>query len=709
MRTLLLSIALAASLAIPFGAAAVEQPAGDFFVSAAGNDQWSGRLAEPNAEKSDGPFATLARARDAVRQLKAQSPRTRPVQVIVRGGTYRLTEPVVFGPEDSGTAEAPVRYSAWPGETPVFSGGVPIGGWKRGEGPLWTTEVPGVKEGRWYFRQLFVDGKRRDPARLPNTGTFRAEGPLQPLTDREAARKDPAAKSGLVYREGDLAPWPDLDDAVVVVFHAWTTSRHHIAALDPKARTVRFTAPSGWPVGWWDKNFRYYVENVRAGLDAPGEWYLDRKSGVLSYYPMDGEDPSKAQIIAPVVSSELLRLEGDAAAGKFVEHLRFEGLSFQHADWSLGRDERCDGQAAAFLKTAAVFARGARKCVFERCEVAHVGGYALWLEEGCKENRVVQCHLHDLGGGGVRIGQMSLPEQEARRAERNEVYNSFIHEGGRVYHAAIGVWIGKSSYNTVHHNDICDFYYTGISVGWSWGYAPSSAHDNAIEFNHIYYLGQGVLSDLGGIYSLGIAPGTRLRNNLIHDVLSYDYGGWGIYPDEGSTDMLIENNVVYRTKTGGFHQHYGRENTVRNNVFALSAAAGQVNRTRLEPHRSFTFERNIVFYTQAPLLGGNWTNPETYRLDNNLYWNAAGKPIVFPGGLSLDQWQKKGQDLHSRIADPLFVDAAHDDFRLKKESPAWAMGFQAIDLSQTGLVGPAEWTELPKKIQRPAMVFPTER
>ena len=696
----------------------------DFFVAPGGKDTWSGRLAAPKPDGSDGPLATLAGARDAVRRLKAKGPLSRPIDVLLRGGTYRISEPVVFSADDSGTGEAPITYAAYPGERPVISGGEPIGGWKKltvggdsvgdqiklpppSETPptMWTTVVPEVKQGERYFRQLLVDGRRCIPARTPNDDVYQMAGPLEPLGDRNAARRDPKTRLGFRYEGGDLEPWSNLDDAIVVVYHAWTTSRHLIQSLDTQSKAVRFHNPSSWPFGWWGKE-RFYVESIREGLDAPGEFYLDRKTGVLTYYPRPGEDMTKAEAIAPR-TEELLRLEGDPAAGKLVEHLRFEGLSLEHTAWTMPREGTVDGQAAAFLKTAAVFARGARYCVFERCRIAHTGGYALWLERGCKDNRLVQCRIHDLGAGGVRLGETGLPEEAEQQAERNEVYNCFIHDGGNVYHAGIGVWIGRSSHNKVHHNEICDFFYTGVSVGWSWGYAPSSAHHNLIEYNHIHHLGWGQLSDMGGIYCLGISPGTQLRQNLIHDVLSYSYGGWGLYTDEGSTGILMENNVVYRVKDGCFHQHYGRENIVRNNVLALSATYGQIRRSREEEHSSFTVERNVIYSRGTTMLGGNWSNGN-YKLDSNCYWDAGGQPPTFPGGLSLGGWQEKGQDVHSLVADPKFVDVDRFDFSLKEDSPALKLGFKPIDTGTIGLVGPAEWVELPKEVKRPAMKLPGE-
>ncbi|HUT95129.1 MAG TPA: right-handed parallel beta-helix repeat-containing protein [Thermoguttaceae bacterium] len=688
-------------------AQAGQEPTADFYVSPAGNDAWSGTLAEPKPDGSDGPLATLQGARDAIRRLKAQGPLERPIRVLVRGGTYRVTEPIVFAAEDSGTEQAPITYAAWPGEKPVISGGVPITEWKReGDGPLWTTVVPAVKEGEWYFRQLFVDGKRAVPARIPNDGFFRSGGPGVPYTNSGTARGDKQTKVSIFYQNDDLKPWSNLDDAVAVVYHSWTASRHRIKSLDTQKKLCEFTAPSGWPMGYWEKNQRYYVEFVREGLDAPGEWYLDRKTGVLTYSPRPGEDMTTAEVVA-ARPEELLRLEGDPAGGKFVDHLHFEGLSLQHTAWTMPEAETVDGQAAASLKTAAVYAVGARHCAFRECEIAHTGGYGLWLQLGSKDNRMEQCHVHDLGAGGVRIGEGTLPSEPDLQTERNEVTNCFIHDGGNVYHAGIGVWIGRSSHNTISHNDICDFLYTGVSVGWSWGYAPTTAHHNRIEYNHIHHLGWGQLSDMGGIYCLGISPGTQLRYNRIHDVLSYAYGGWGLYTDEGSTEILMENNVVYRVKDGAFHQHYGRENIVRNNVLALSATYGQIRRSREEEHSSFTLERNIIYSDGVPLLGGNWSNGN-YQFDSNCYWDASGQTPKFPGDLTLAQWQEKGYDAHSIVADPKFADPQNLDFNLPPDSPALKLGFQPIDTRRIGLVGPEEWVNMPKQVERPKMLLPGE-
>lgn len=275
---------------------------------------------------------------------------------------------------------------------------------------------------------------------------------------------------------------------------------------------------------------------------------------------------------------------------------------------------------------------------------------------------------------------MQRAEEKDRNFD-NEISGNDIHHLGYVYPPAVGVFVLQASRNHIAHNHIHDLFYTAISVGWTWGYGENQSKENVIEYNHLHDIGKGMLSDMGGIYTLGMQPGTVIRNNLIHDITSFTYGGWGIYPDEGSSNMLIENNVVYRCASAGFHQHYGRENTVRNNIFAFNRDF-QLMRTRAEPHLSFTFERNIVYFDQGRLLGSNWTGSQ-FRMDRNIYYDARSTPIRF-AGKSWDEWKAAGQDIHSVIADPLFVNAENYDFRLRDNSPALKLGFRPIDLSTVG-------------------------
>jgi hypothetical protein len=271
----------------------------------------------------------------------------------------------------------------------------------------------------------------------------------------------------------------------------------------------------------------------------------------------------------------------------------------------------------------------------------------------------LRCYLHDLGAGGARIGTM----EQGKATSGNFIDDCIIRDGGKVFPCAVGVWIGSSGGNRVAHNEISHFAYTGVSLGWVWGYEGEGAKGNLVEGNHIHHIGNGLLSDMGGIYTLGPSEGTVLRDNRIHDISSYDYGGWGIYNDEGSTGILVEKNTVFRTTSGGYHQHYGKENIIRNNIFAF-ARDQQLQFSRAEPHVSFHFTDNTVIWDKGPLWSGGSQGKGNFECDRNRYWRTdRGEISCF--SQSFADWQAAGHDRHSRIEAPDFVDPVAGDFRNK--------------------------------------------
>lgn len=634
------------------------------YVSLDGRASWSGKLAAPNRQQTDGPLPSLEAARDAVRALLAKGGAA-PITVRIRKGEYHLSGPLIFTPEDSGTPRRPVVWAAYPGEQPSICGGRKIAGWTQGKG-AWTAEIPDVRDGKWYFRQLFVNEARAQRARMPNYGYYRIDGP--------SSLDSPFS---LKYRGMDIRKeWAGRGVEVVAML-AWTEMRRPIVSVDEAAHTATLTGTPSKSSREVDA--RYYIENAPDALDSGGEWYLDREAGRLSYRPVAGEDMNSAEVIAPVLR-KLIVLEGKPEAGQLIRNLTFRGLRFCHTDWDLGPAGYTDGQGA--VRLGAVFeATGAENCAIEGCTFVHLGDYAIWFGRGSKRNRIVANEIFDMGAGGIKIGETVQRPNVAEQTAGNVITDNHLHNLGNVNLPAHGVWVGQSSDNTVSHNHIHDLYYTAISVGWTWGYAANQCKGNRIEYNHLHHIGKDVLSDMGGIYTLGMQPGTVLRNNLIHDVEGFTYGGWGIYPDEGTSHMLIENNVVYRCKQAGFHQHYGRENTVRNNIFAFNKEY-QLMRTRAEEHVSFMFENNIVYFDQGRLLGSNWSGAG-YKMNKNLYWDVRGADIRF-AGMTFSDWKEKGQDINSLIADPLFVDAENYNFNLRPGSPALKLGFKPIDLSTVG-------------------------
>jgi len=639
----------------------------NLYVSPEGSDAWSGNRKDPNRDGSDGPYATVERARDTIRTLKEKGKFVKPVIVYIREGLYELNEPLVFTPEDSGSDEYPIIYSAYPGESPVFSGGRRVTGWKRDRNGMWIVELPDVKNGDWYFRQLFVNGRRCIRARVPNDSFFHVDGMISMDDQAKFAFRDSAIKK----------EWVDLGNVEVFALQKWAEFRMFIKDVDETHNTVilsRQCRPSNR-----EENARFRIENVFEELDVPGEWYLNSTTGILSYIPRKREDMTKAEVFAPFLN-DLVRFKGEPQNKRFVKHITIRGLTFVYTDWSIPENGYADVQAAYDIP-AVITAEGAVSVTIDKCIIKHHGNYGIEFAYGCTNNDITGNEITDMGAGGVKIGEPRNRENESEKTYSNNASDNHIFDIGLVYPAACGIIIFRSGKNKIAHNHIHDTYYTGISNGWSWGYAETDTKENIIEYNHVHNIGRGMLSDMGGNYNLGVQPGTVIRNNLFHDITSYGYGGWGIYTDEGSSYILIENNIVFRTKTGGFHQHYGRENIVRNNIFAF-AQLGQIIRTREEKHLSFIFERNIVYWNNGPLLGSNWTNNQ-YFLDYNLYYNANEDTVKFKEW-TFEEWQKRGQDVHSIIADPLFENPIEGDFTLKKKSPAIELGFTPINMNTVG-------------------------
>lgn len=665
-----------------------------YYVAPDGSDQASGKLTAP--------FATIQHARDVVRSTRRTGI---PVTIYLRGGTYSLAAPLHFEPQDSGSADAPVTYAAYKDERPIISGGRLITAWKEttlNGRSVWSANVPSVRDGKWSFRELWINGHRAIRARNPNTGFFRATG----VPDLDLKRPYQEGNSSFQFAPGQLANWPDLDDAEIVFFTFWISAREKIASIDEATHIAKLAKRSPMRLtdgfGRTPQLARFYVENAIELLDSPAEWYLDRKTGTLYYMPLPGEQIAKIDAIAPALE-QLVFFDGQPKDDRPVEYLNFQDLNFAHSEWWIPAGDRFDKyqhQGASF-HPGAIQLTGARHCNIDRCTVAHISSYAIHYSRGCDHDKVTHCDLYDLGTGGVRIGEPDrignlppnapnpFPDDPKLETHDIEVSDTVIREGTRVFHQGHGILIGQSYNNLIAHNDIRDFYQIGISLGWTWGYGKSLARNNIVEYNHIQKIGQGWSSDLGGIYSLGPQPGSVYRYNLIHDVECADYVGRGIYLDEGSTGVVVEKNIMYNTSTGGFGLNYGRDNIIRNNIFAFGKLAQIEHAGGMEkapPGSSYTLERNIFYFRPSEnLLRNPWTPrpSDKFAVNHNLYWREGGAELKF-GNRTLAEWQALGFDKDSIVADPLFVNAGKMDFRLKPGSPAEKIGFQPFDLSTVG-------------------------
>ena len=540
------------------------------------------------------PFATIGRARDAVR-AKIAAGLTGDVLVEIRGGTYHLTEPLVLGPAD-GDDKHRVTYIACPG-TPVLSGGREITGWVDSGDGVWAAKVPAEltdANGVIAFNELFVAGQRRTPARHPNEGYLRVDKPVDP-------------RRSFLFDAGDIPPVKDASQVTLVYLHDWEITRVAVEAIDQAERKISTKYPVGckadyWRIGGYEPHPRYFVEGAREFLDAPGEWWLDRTRDEVLYRPMPGEKLDGFVAVAPL-AKQLLVVRGESP-DKPVRNLHFAGFTFEHCAWSPdgwryagsqagfhfnGKDNDDSGRGAM---TPAVDVQNARGVGLYNCVLQHLGGSGVWLGRGARKCSMFNCTVRDVAGNGIMLGEPTIRTPEAGLAGGNMVERCTIERCGAVYYGAVGVWVGLSGQNYIWHNEIRDLPYTGISVGWMWNPTPTPCKGNLVTNNHIHHVMQ-ILSDGGGIYTLGWQPGAKLTGNWIHDV-PLNAGraeSNGMFLDEGSTDLLIENNLIHDVARSPLRFHKAGVNLVKANVLVGGKSVPPV-RYNATPEANIKLEGN---------------------------------------------------------------------------------------------------------------------
>ena len=560
-----------------------------------------------------------------------------------------------------------------------ISGGIPVTGWTRVNDNTYSATVPEPI----FVNQLFVNDRRVVRSRVPmNPADYLYYA--APLPDPNQARY------GFQYVPGQF-DYKSLADAMVVVYHSWTTSHHYVDRLITTNATILFTNPAGSPIGTFvvQGQRRFHIENLCEAL-VPNSFCFVNETRTAYLMTDSSYDPSQAQIVASVKEFVVVIASDDA--NNPVADIIVDDVAIQHSAWNIGRFDQADNQAAAFLTSAPLYIANATSIVISNIEVSHTGSYGVWVNEGTSDITLINSLITDTGAGGIRIGQMISPVPLPTASVK--ILSNEVSYGGNVFPSGVAVISQRAVDVVIADNSIHHHRYTGISVGWEWGYAPSSTSNVLVQGNYIYNVGQHLLNDQGGIYTLGLQPGTVISGNVIKNVYSFAMYMWGIYLDEGTSGIVVSNNVVYNTGWGSMFQHYGANNTIINNVFARASIKpaphpgdynpdGDVHVQRAENHTSWTFTRNIVYDTfQGDKHSAYVSDPMVVApFSNNLYYNPYGTPLLFgPQQLPFDQWQSTGQDNGSVIADPLFAGDVNqcDFFTVQSNSPAAQLGFRNL-------------------------------
>ncbi len=674
------------------------------YVATNGYDQWTGQLPAHNDDYSDGPFATLERARDRLRVLKQAAPLTNGATVYVRGGTYYRANTFELDMRDAGLSNAPIVYKAYANETPVLNGTRPITDFAPWRGPILQVNVAALGFTNT-FRQLFFNAHRQQLARYPNfvesdpyrSGWAYVEGtPTNMYVDLPDDRSD-----SFKYKAGDVRFWARPQEVEVSLFprYNWFNDIISVSNVDMSQRVITLADHAAYAIRPGD---RYFVRNVFEELDSPGEWYLDSQFGVLYFWPPCATENPVAY--APAFDTHMVVI---ASA-----NINMQGFSLEAADGT------------------AIGLHGATDCKVIGCTIRNVGGSGVAVfGDG---NSVVGNDIYSVGNEGIRL---EGGVQRTLTSAANSAENNYVHHVGVFYKWAAAITIGGVG-NAARYNLIHDCPRSGIML---------QGNLNLAEYNLMYHVNLET-DDTGGIYSSGpdwiSTRGNIIRYNCIYDSQGFGfnsgyygapYFAWGIYLDLNAAAVDVLGNIVADCSRGAIMLNNGRDNLICNNILLncaqeqltytgwrttdaswhafqpqMMAAYGSVSNQpvwqalrgmNVSPAEapfsdglimaSNQFWLNILAYSNAaanlyglscvPLYANGWNSNLFYHNGQNLSVATNYQPI------SLATWQRLGLDSNSIVADPLFMNAAAGDYRLQAGSPALGMGFKPIPVDQIGL------------------------
>jgi len=572
-----------------------------FYVSPGGSDDNPGSRSKP--------FLTIERAQEAVRTVLAGET-SGDISVWLADGTYFISSPLTFDANDSGKDLQIVGYKALKGARPVISGGAEVSGWQhRGDG-IWVAEIaPEIADQG--FRELFVDGERQIRARHPNSGYLRV------------AEVGADKRTNFQFNQGDFPAPANPQQVEIVLVHDWSISRIPIADIDDEQNRITAVDSIGakglhfFNLDNWEQNPRYYLENDLSFLDAPGEWFFDDKESLLYLMLPEGADPNQMKAMVPVTGPHLMVITG--SEGHKARNLRFEGITFSYCAWLTPEKGYAGIQACHFdprpaahgwsVVPAAIYVKWAENCTFSRCTFTHLGGSAIWLSAGCNDCTIDGSHFEDISGNAVMVGdgrdrqiggQVWWQGAPGQTALGNAVLNNTITAIGKQFYGAVGIWCGFTAETLISGNHLYELPYTGISVGWEWSPNPTPSRENHLTANHIHHIMQ-KLSDGGGIYMLGLQPGSIISGNLIHDV-TVNMGraeSNGMFLDEGATDLIVSDNIIYNIARSPLRFHRATTNLVKDNILSCGDDIPPVryNNTRQE---DITLENNLILQNTDP-------------------------------------------------------------------------------------------------------------
>lgn len=664
----------------------------DIYVSRSGNDTNPGTAAAP--------VRSLARAA----ALAAARPEGTS-SIWLRNGNHTLDETLLLKPHGSGRT---VTWRSYPGESATVSGARRFTGWRESERDglrVWTTAAPTQAGQTRQFRSLFVGTSSRPRPTFPKLMEPVVAG-HRPIGD--LPRDLPKFTSGTPV-SGNVAgfhfagnalssSWGNQQDIDIVTFSGWFDERCPVKSISDGTGEVRFR-PTPGSEPWLGRHF--YADNVREALSRPGEWYLDRPAGTVTYLPKEGETVANTALRVPHLKT-LIRIEGTLENPAGGHH--FEGITFAHTDWdyaSLKRKangELAMGQQGGACVGAAIEVINSRDVRFDGCAFHALGGFAVDIQQDCQNIAVTRSEFSDLGGGAVRASsQLIGAANESFSTGHVTVQDCHVHHYGRVFHLSAGILIQGVHNALVEHNEVNHGFYTGISCGWSWDYANTGIQNNTVRNNHVHHVGLGLMSDLGGIYTVGRQPNTKVTGNHVHHVTGFAVPCTGIYLDQASSLIEVTGNTVHHNSEGIWAPNDSSGLIVERNVVADNSRVqvqigGGESRFGLGGVAAYSMRirENVIAAPGSALIQ---SLAREVVSDNNVLWNFDGSlsskdgvssvnvEIIDLGSKSIIAsaavpavGAKSAQCIFAKLAEPVTLEPDHEyvvALQATEGGPAW--------------------------------------
>ncbi|WP_168122906.1 right-handed parallel beta-helix repeat-containing protein [Paenibacillus sp. HB172176] len=683
-----------------------------YYVSVEGNDKNDG------SKKS--PLQTIIRARDKVRE-DIKRGFIENIDIIIRGGVYEQHSPLKFDEKDSAVEGQRIHYRGYNDEEVVLLGGRRITGWIRFDNGIWQTDVKDME-----FHTLYADGKRVPQARLPASGYY-VSAEHDPNTSSDQKTRE------IHYHEGNLPASFNYEDTQVFVWPGegewnWFSETKKVASIDEQLHKIRFQNPSSWPIG---SESRYYIQGSLDFLQSPGQFHLDRKKGILYYWPADANaNPNKEMIVAPA-TKRLLEFNG-SAADQPVRHLHFSGISLSCTDFFDEYTMMDENVEQPQHREGIIYINRASGIRIENCKISLSGSCGIYLDHYANEIKISDNTIGQLGYNGISLSGFAPGKGPFNNASesftngRHCITNNVISHGGQLVGHGCGILLYQSGGNKIMNNRIAEMPRYGISlkglrhktmpkklynteVTWEnhWDFLHS--RNNFIGFNDI----SEVMTDSqdgGMIEAWGVGKGNIIHSNYLHDSGIHFSFGFGIYLDDAADGFTITHNVLHRLYSTGdgklwmliFSKGIGNKimnNLLVSNPHAISAIGSQEMAD--EENKDIEIASNIIYNSGYLYYFVNYQEDRFNSANHNLYFRN-NAPCLIAGKLPLkplgpdclerfeyewSEWrslQNGKYDQQSLIADPLFRNELEADFRLQQASPAYELGWNDISFYEIG-------------------------